>query len=287
MVCPAKLGYHIPLTCYAEHNSLPVGPSNLCENRDDYANITETGETPFTPTKACYRLHPLMAFPYQRAEFKAFQGNYDGVFLYGVSLRPEHVEADLLLASGQELDDVWQAVDEVGTLINGGFFDSQQSPLGLLIEGGQTFSKARTDSPYSGLWTIDEEGNWDLRYLRQPPRGKIALPEGVEDDRLALQSGPMIIEPGGKRGIAKPEDTGFKADRSLIVKTTSQEWYFIVAPETDLYSLQEALLALIPDSDAAMALDGGPSSALAVEGTGILHHPTGTPPVFIHLKRRP
>lgn len=207
----------------------------------------------------------------------------EGVFMSGVAFNPQQVRAQFIQHRKKTFQHSWELLGQRGALINGGFFGLHGAPMGLLIANGQQLAPAEHEGPYSALFTINNHGEWELHYLRDAETGQIKLPADLSPYQLALQAGPMIIEPGGKRGVPPPREEPFLNERSVLVKTRDNKWLLIVAHVTDLYSLQNALLKMIPNVDAAMALDGGPSSGLAVESFGVMVAPVTPIPVSLHV----
>ncbi len=206
-----------------------------------------------------------------------------GVHIYGVAFNPKQVNASIHRHQGKTFNESWVQLGQRGALINGGFFGMRGEAMGLLVAGGQQLAPPETEGPYSALLTVTHTGEWNLSYLRNAQTGRITIPADTSDYQLALQAGPMIIEPGGKIGVPPPSEEPILANRTIIVKTTDERWFFLVAQETDLYQLQNALLQIFPNIDAAMALDGGPSSGLAVATLGVMMAPVTPIPVSLHI----
>jgi uncharacterized protein YigE (DUF2233 family) len=161
------------------------------------------------------------------------------------------------------------AVAENGSAIfavNGGYFEPDFKPSGLLIEDGRVVSD----------W--QERGGSGALVVRGG-RASIAseavgAPASVE---LAVQCGPRLVEPGGVVGMKG--DDGKRAERTAAcVRRGGRELNFVIAAGPNvggagptLFQFAEWLSApLSPGEsggcDAALNLDGGPSTGVVSRG---------------------
>jgi uncharacterized protein YigE (DUF2233 family) len=149
---------------------------------------------------------------------------------------------------------------DVSFAINGGFFEPDFAPSGLVVSRGVVLSRAR---PRGGSGILVIEGGI----------ARLVSAEGadVSHATFAIQSGPRLIEPGGVLGINA--DAPARARRSAVcIRDEGRMLDFIVAERVDgpdgpgLHALARWLVAGIPfgepGCDAALNLDGGPSTAL-------------------------
>jgi uncharacterized protein YigE (DUF2233 family) len=150
---------------------------------------------------------------------------------------------------------------------NGGFFEADRSPAGLLVSAGKVLSAFRGKGA-TGVLTI-QNGRAELA-----PRDGFVKRAGLE---FAVQCGPRLVEPGGGMGITS--DDGKRAARTAAcVRREGRELDLVFAwvrnSDRDgpgLYELatwlREPLLAEDASGcEAALNLDGGPSTGLLLRG---------------------
>ena len=154
----------------------------------------------------------------------------------------------------------WMKQTGAVALINGGYFDKNNQPTGLLVSDGQPVGSSYAG--FGGMLAVDAQGHITLRSLRQQPYDPT-----TEQIQQATQSSPMLII-DGKR-------TQFQADsvsqrRSIVALDTKGRLLLIASPNQS-FTLDE-LADLLSGSDlslkTALNLDGGASTALYVNGTG-------------------
>jgi hypothetical protein len=143
-------------------------------------------------------------------------------------------------------------------VINGGFFDENAHPLGLLVGDGKEMSPLRKVD--QGLFLISM-GKPIIQHTRDP------LPPGVE---TALQSGPRLVV-NGKALQLKPQ----VSRRTSICLPGDGTVMLVVFPTAiSLSDLAEALARPVAEGGlgcwSALNLDGGPSTQLSV-ATPALH----------------
>lgn len=143
--------------------------------------------------------------------------------------------------------------------INGGYFDKDGTPLGLLIHQGQTIRSLR---PVDwGIFLI-RGGKAEIRHTRD------GVPAGTEE---AIQCGPrLVIEgdiPGFYPEISARSGIGIDPEGRVVLAATSQ----------GELSLRQFALALKTFGCVnAMNLDGGPSTQLFIKaGKTLLDVPGG------------
>jgi|GEM_PF-3007692 len=135
-------------------------------------------------------------------------------------------------------------------VINGGYFEQNNSPSGLLVSDSLQISPPTQKPVLSGLFLV-KNGKASIVWARDYQTD--SRPE------FAVQNGPLVIEPGGKRGIRKKDGLPYK--RTLIaVDKTGKVHIIIIKTPASLYQCQELLLKKIKNIDAAVNLDGGPST---------------------------
>jgi uncharacterized protein YigE (DUF2233 family) len=149
--------------------------------------------------------------------------------------------------------------------VNGGFFDPQLEASGLLVSGRAVLARERSGGG-SGVLAIAG------RRARLLPRGA-RLP--AETD-FAVQCGPRLIEPDGSIGIRS--DDGQRAARTAAcIRNAGQELDLVVVRSKAQLGgpglwqlarwLSEPLASGEPSGcEAALNLDGGPSTGIVVAG---------------------
>lgn len=175
-------------------------------------------------------------------------------------LRPDKVELKIV---DQPLRDkehatIKQAVlREKGFLgINGGYFDLSFQPDGWCVVDGKEITPPSGKKILSGLLSI--------------PKGKKIPRLDLFSNRpaevfSAIQTGPFLIDPGGKMGIRQKD--GPLAPRTVIAQTAKSLVIITTSPIT-LYDLADQLTTLyVADEkiDRALNLDGGPSTGIFLQ----------------------
>lgn len=143
--------------------------------------------------------------------------------------------------------------------VNGGFFEidneARLSPSGLLVTGGRQISAYRREGG-SGLAYIGGKG---------PAIGRADSYSWFGALQEAVQSGPVIVEPGGKNGIYK--DDFNRLNRSAICLNETSITVVVVTGGLSLYEMGELLSAPSANGgfgcDSALNLDGGPSTQVS------------------------
>jgi uncharacterized protein YigE (DUF2233 family) len=152
-------------------------------------------------------------------------------------------------------------------IVNAGYFDEAQRPIGLLADATRTVHAAGDAAVLSGLFSIAADGSAAIR------RGA-TVPARA---RLAIQSGPLLVEPDGSLGIR----SGSEARRRTVLAVRDGRLSVIATGPIGLRPLAEHLVA--ERYAAAINLDGGPSTSLwaRLEGNSIEDPPTAEVPWFI------
>jgi len=158
--------------------------------------------------------------------------------------------------------------DDAGLLVavNGGFFDPNLEASGLLLSGGSLLARERSGGG-SGVLAVAKQR---ARLLK---RGE-ALPAGTD---FSVQCGPRLIEPGGAIGIRR--DDGQRAARTAAcIRRAGLELDLIVTLRRGHPGGGPGLLQLahwlagplapgeLAGCEAALNLDGGPSTGVVVGG---------------------
>lgn len=157
----------------------------------------------------------------------------------------------------------WRSLlgDDVKAFINASFFTEANIALGMVVTNGAV--NGQTLNGYGGMFQVNNGGVVRVRSL-------VAEPVNFRDTdfRYAVQSFPMLIEPGG---VLASTGAGFDdpARRSVIAQATDGSIYMIstgLLGQISFRNLQNWLLNSDLEIDVAFALDGGRSAMLFVNG---------------------
>lgn len=156
--------------------------------------------------------------------------------------------------------EAWQGETNALMVVNGGFYsidNERYFPDGLTIVNGVTSGHIRNS--FEGLLAIRDSGA-ELRWLAQKPF------DPAEPLQAALQSFPMLVEPGGGLGYSSQRESGASARRTVIAQDKQGRILFILAPQGyfTLHRLSVYLTESDLDLDIAINLDGGGSTGLLV-----------------------
>lgn len=144
-------------------------------------------------------------------------------------------------------------------LINGGYFDAEGQPDGLLINGTSQTGRLRHDSPYSGFLWADVTGAVHIDRISEAPATAA----------WAIQTGPLLVEEGHS-GI---NSTTSIAPRSVIAVRRGQ----VLIIRSGRIGLKELADGLVEAGvELAINLDGGPSSAMQARIAGVTADRPGT-----------
>jgi uncharacterized protein YigE (DUF2233 family) len=151
----------------------------------------------------------------------------------------------------------WQAETGALLVVNGGYFTPENVATGLIIVEGQASGSSYGE--FAGMLAIDEHGP-ELRWLRERPF------TGDEPLLYALQSFPMLVQPGGTLGY--PNEDGVAARRTAVGQDNAGRLLFIFAPwgSLTLHEFSAWLAGSDLDLDIAFNLDGGPSTGMLLMG---------------------
>lgn len=135
--------------------------------------------------------------------------------------------------------------------VNGGYFDPQGVPVGLLRSGGMTIAPFRRARLLSGVLAVRPTGVEIFRASEFPAKKSTW--------REAVQCGPFLIERG--KPVAGLDDTR-PARRTFVLTTTDRRAAIGYCEPVTLARLAKVLAALSQLKVArALNLDGGSSSA--------------------------
>ena len=154
----------------------------------------------------------------------------------------------------------WVAAVKPVALINGGFFDENDRATALVIFDG--VAQGTSYDGFGGMVVVNAAGEFELRSLRQQPY------DPVEALQQAMQSAPMLIQPGGT--LSELQADTDRSRRTVIARDTDGRILLIItnAPTLSLTALGRALQAAPLNLDAALNLDGGRSTGMFLDRSG-------------------
>ena len=156
--------------------------------------------------------------------------------------------------------DTWQKETNASIVVNGGYFSIENERYfadGLTIINGQ--ASGNSFDGFGGMLAIDQSGA-ELRWLVQQPY------DSYEPLQAALQSFPILVQPGGGLGFGAERENNARARRTVIGQDQDGRILFIVAPQGyfTLHQLSVYLTEADLDLDIAVNLDGGGSTGILV-----------------------
>lgn len=153
----------------------------------------------------------------------------------------------------------WVARTAPMLLVNGGFFDHHYRPVGLAGGGGVVTGKCA--SCLRGILLLKNQ-NVTIDWAKNRDG------EDLGEYDAVLQSGPLIIEPGGGRGIYC--DDRKRDSRTVVGIDDEGKLVFAVFPNrsVSLFNVMEILIPL--NLKACMNLDGGTSVSLYFSNNGTM-----------------
>ncbi len=143
-------------------------------------------------------------------------------------------------------------------VINGGYFDTSGRATALVVFDG--IRRGTSYEGFGGMVAINERGEFELRSLSQQPYDE------NEPLQQAMQSAPMLIQPGGELAAIQDDDVD-RSRRSVIARDRSGRILLLVSrsPVFTLRELAQALHRSDLEIDAALNLDGGRSTGLYLQ----------------------
>jgi hypothetical protein len=175
--------------------------------------------------------------------------------------------------------DAWQQETNAALVVNGGYYSidgERYFPDGLTISKGETFGRSFRSG---GMLAIRESGA-ELRWLAEEPYNPL------EPLQAALQSFPVLVQPGGRLGVAAESEA--RARRTVIAQDQQGRILLMVAPQGyfTLHQLSVYLTESDLNLDIAVNLDGGGSTGILVANPRELISPTRPIPFVILVYAR-
>jgi len=163
--------------------------------------------------------------------------------------------------------------------INGGYFDENLTPIGLLISNNRQVHGLQKAKILSGIFYV-KRGHPALVRIREFP--------GVNGVQQAIQCGPFLVD-GGR---AVPGlDKGRVAARTFVFSSSSALWGFGICRSVTLEEIGQILteVPLIPGHPISSALnfDGGSSTTFYVKTENGTIFSEGRPIVSNYLIAKP
>jgi uncharacterized protein YigE (DUF2233 family) len=156
--------------------------------------------------------------------------------------------------------ETWQRETNALMVVNGGYYsveDERYFPDGLTIVHGK--ASGQTFNDFGGMLAINES-RAELRWLVQKPYNP------YESLHAALQSFPILVQPGGQLGFGPERENNVSARRTVIGQDKQGHILFVVAPQGffTLHQLSVYLTGSDLNLDIAVNLDGGGSTGILV-----------------------
>jgi uncharacterized protein YigE (DUF2233 family) len=234
----------------------------------DLLPVTSSGGTPTTTSSTTTRQPPEQGTPQLNTWYSTTPGvevryedwkspgnNEDTVTIVRFDLR--HITLSVAYQPTQPLSmGEWMQQEHATAILNGGYFDDQNSATGLVVSDGQSFGSSYTG--FGGMLSVNSNGHISLRSLSQQP-----YDPSNEQLRQATQSSPMLVS-GGKATKFNANAAGSR--RSVVAMDKQGRLLFIASPGTafSLGELEDLLASSDLSIDRALNLDGGASTGLYV-----------------------
>jgi uncharacterized protein YigE (DUF2233 family) len=175
-------------------------------------------------------------------------------------LDQKHFRMDTAFDGRPKTLEAWQAQTGAALVVNGGYYSIENEryfPDGLLISAGETVQQGL--NRFEGLVAIGRD-RAEIRWLDERPY------ESSEPLQAALQSFPILVEPGGGLGFPAGRGSQARARRTVIAQDRDGRILFMVAPQGHftLHELSVYLTQSDLDLDIALNLDGGGSTGIFV-----------------------
>ncbi|HEU0294722.1 MAG TPA: phosphodiester glycosidase family protein, partial [Anaerolineales bacterium] len=120
--------------------------------------------------------------------------------------------------------ETWQKETNASLVLNGGYFSIENEryfPDGLTIVNGK--ASGRSFDGFGGMLAINTS-RAELRWLVEKPYNS------NEPLQAALQSFPILVQPGGELGFGVERENNVRARRTVIAQDRDGRILFIVAP---------------------------------------------------------
>jgi len=154
--------------------------------------------------------------------------------------------------------ETWQMETKALMVINAGYYGVENEnyfPIGLTIVNGKI--SGQSFYGYGGMLAITAL-RAELRWLVQKPY------HADEPLKAALQSFPILVQPGGALGFGAERENNVSARRTVLAQDKNGRILFMVAPQGyfTLHQLSVYLTGSDLNLDIAVNLDGGGSTGV-------------------------
>lgn len=175
-------------------------------------------------------------------------------------LDQNHFRMDVAFDGTPKSLQTWQKETSATLVVNGGYFSIENKRYfadGLTVINGK--ASGSSFDGFGGMLAIDPSGA-ELRWLVQQPYNS------NEKLHAALQSFPILVQPGGKLGFGPERENYAKARRTVIGQDKEGRILLVVTPEGyfTLHQLSVYLTESDLDLNMAVNLDGGGSTGIMV-----------------------
>jgi Phosphodiester glycosidase len=164
---------------------------------------------------------------------------------------------------------------EVLAGINGGYFQADLEPVGLLISNERLVHRLQKANLLSGIFYVRGDRPWLVRTREFP---------GVKGIQQAIQCGPFLVD--GGRTVNGLDDVRVAA-RTFIFYCGQSEWGFGICRSVTLKGMGDLLAqaTIVPDHRIVRALnfDGGSSTTFYARADGRTLFSEGRPAVSSYL----
>jgi hypothetical protein len=197
--------------------------------------------------------------------------------LYIWRLDQNYFRMDVAYNANPKSLETWQTEMNALMVVNGGFYSVENEryfPNGLTIVDGR--ATGRSFNGFGGMLAINES-RAELRWLVQKPYNS------YETLQAALQSFPILVQPGGELGFGAERENHVSARRTVIGQDKAGRILFIVTPQGyfTLHQLSVYLTESDLNLDIAINLDGGGSTGILVANPREVIPPTRPLPFVI------
>jgi uncharacterized protein YigE (DUF2233 family) len=174
--------------------------------------------------------------------------------IHAVTGGPSEVRFRVLNNSDRRFANVQEAVSKSEALagVNGGYFQPDLSPVGLLISQGKVVHPLARSKLLSGVFFVRKQ---------KPGLVRVQHFSDTVDVTDAIQCGPFLVERGG---IVSGLNNERRAPRTFVFLTRTGNWGIGICRSVTLAELSEILTIadLLPTGPIAVALnlDGGSST---------------------------
>jgi uncharacterized protein YigE (DUF2233 family) len=175
-------------------------------------------------------------------------------------LDQKHFRLDVAYQETPRSLESWQQTTNALMVVNGGYYsvtNERYSPDGLTIVNGK--ATGQSFAGFGGMLVI-QDSRAELRWLVQKPY------DPYESLHAALQSFPILVQPGGRLGFGPERENNVGARRTVVGQDKKGRILFILAPQGyfTLHQMSLYLTASDLNLDIAINLDGGGSTGILV-----------------------